>query len=339
MGVLSFPGFLGIDPLRPELCFTLLKGCNVLLRSWKLLALLGACLLLASCGGILDPKGQVASHEKTLILVATGLMLIVVLPVIFMTIYFAWRYRASRINEVYDPKWSRSHAIEAVIWLIPLVIILVLGTITWRSTHVLDPYKPLDDQPPLVIEVVSLNWKWLFIYPEQGIATVNELVFPAHQHLQFKLTSESTMNSFFIPQLGSQIYCMAGMETKLHLVADEPGEFQGFSANYSGAGFSGMKFIAMATSPEAFADWVDEVKSAPNSLDQRQYQQLAEPSEAHAIEYFAQVEKGLFQQVMHKYMKNYNSWKSKSGDHAQGQHSSPHAAHQSGSASASAKES
>ncbi len=280
------------------------KGFPLLIKNLYRLAWVAAGLSLAGCkGGVLDPKGQIGADEKYLILVSTALMLLVVLPVIGMTLYFAWKYREGREQEIYAPKWAHSSKIEATVWSIPVLIIIVLGVITWRSTHALDPYKPIAGKGEhLTVEVVSLNWKWLFIYPEQGIATVNELVFPAGVPVQYKITSESTMNSFFIPQLGSQIYSMAGMETQLHLIADEPGTFDGYSANYSGAGFTGMKFKATATATEAdFDAWVDKVRQQGGPLTQPQYQHLAEPSEAHPVEYFGQVEPGLFHSIVMKY--------------------------------------
>ncbi|MEM6509603.1 MAG: ubiquinol oxidase subunit II, partial [Pseudomonadota bacterium] len=252
------------------------------------IALASLVLALSGCkGGVLDPKGQIGVDEKYLIIVATVLMLIVVIPVIAMTIYFAWKYRDGRDQEIYAPKWAHSNKIEAVVWTIPIIIVAILGVITWQSTQQLDPYKPLEGKGKhLTVEVVSLNWKWLFIYPEQGIATVNELVFPANVPVQYKITSESTMNSFFIPQLGSQIYSMAGMETKLHLIADEPGTFKGFSANYSGAGFTGMKFDAIATATEAdFDAWVNKVKNTGSALTKQSYVELAKPSEYDPVKY------------------------------------------------------
>lgn len=247
--------------------------------------------------------------EKNLIILCTILMLIVVVPVIFLTLYFAWKYRASRDFEIYTPKWAHSTKIEAVVWSIPILIVVSLSVITWRSTHALDPYAPLEGQGEhLTVEVVSLNWKWLFIYPEQGIATVNELVFPANKPVAFKITSESTMNSFFIPQLGSQIYSMAGMETKLHLIADEPGTYKGISSNYSGAGFTGMKFNAIATPTEDdFEAWVASVKQSQTSLTSGAYKQLAEPSENNPVTYFSKVDDGLFHNIVMKYMKDHGS--------------------------------
>ena len=280
------------------------------IRNLFTLIVAGAGLTLAGCsGGVLDPKGQVGMDEKNLIILCTILMLIVVVPVIFLTLYFAWKYRASRDFEIYTPKWAHSTKIEAVVWSIPILIVVSLSVITWRSTHALDPYAPLEGQGEhLTVEVVSLNWKWLFIYPEQGIATVNELVFPANKPVAFKITSESTMNSFFIPQLGSQIYSMAGMETKLHLIADEPGTYKGISSNYSGAGFTGMKFNAIATPTEDdFEAWVANVKQSQTSLTSGAYKQLAEPSENNPVTYFSKVDDGLFHNIVMKYMKDHGS--------------------------------
>lgn len=271
------------------------------------IAFAAAVLSLTGCkGGILDPKGQIGMDEMSLIIISTLLMLLVVLPVIGMTLYFAWKYRAGR-NETYDPKWSHSTRIEATVWTVPIIIVAILGVITWQSTQDLDPYKPLENKGKhLTVEVVSLNWKWLFIYPEQGIATVNELVFPANVPVEYKITSQSTMNSFFIPQLGSQIYSMAGMETQLHLIADEPGTFDGFSANYSGAGFTGMEFKAIATpTQDDFDAWVAKVKHDGGALNKQTYAKLVEPSEEHPVEYFGNVSEGLFHSIVMQYMQSH----------------------------------
>ncbi|MBJ7536312.1 ubiquinol oxidase subunit II [Marinomonas sp. C1424] len=279
--------------------------------------------LLAGCqGGVLDPKGQVGIEEKQLIIVATLLMLLVVIPVIFMTLYFAWKYREGR-DEIYEPKWSHSTKIETIVWVIPIIIIIVLGVITWKSTQDLDPYKPLEhDKDHINVEVVSMNWKWLFIYPDLGIASVNELRFPANVPVAFHISSEGTMNSFFIPQLGSQIYSMAGMVTKLHLIANEPGTFKGFSANYSGPGFSGMKFNAIATETEAdFDAWVEGVKAESIAgsinngiLDQVSYDKLAEydadPHHKHKatpVQYYGSIQSGIFHNNVMKFMKDYGT--------------------------------
>ena len=225
-----------------------LKTLGRWLRPGLLLSLL---VMLTGCDAvaILSPKGQIGQDEKTLLITATVLMLLVVIPVIIMTLTFAWKYRASNTKARYEPKWSHSTAIEVVVWSIPCMIVLVLAVLTWRSSHALDPYRPLDsDVKPVTIEAISLDWKWLFIYPEQNVAAVNEMAFPEKTPLNFRITSDSVMNAFFIPQLGTMIYSMAGMETKLHLNAREPGTYAGISANYSGAGFSGMRFKAIATS-------------------------------------------------------------------------------------------
>lgn len=261
-------------------------------------------LLLSGCNmALLDPKGAVGMQERSLILTALGLMLIVVIPVICMTIWFAWRYRASNKAATYKPDWSHSNKVEAVVWGIPCVIILILGTLTWVTTHNLDPRQPLNDQvKPLEIQVVSLDWKWLFIYPEQGIATVNEISFPVDVPVHFKVTSGSVMNSFFIPQLGSQIYAMAGMRNQLNLIANEPGVYRGISANYSGHGFSGMKFNAIATSPQEFEHWVAKVKQSSLTLQMADYQQLTKPTMNHAVAYYGSVKPHLYDDVVALFM-------------------------------------
>lgn len=261
-------------------------------------------LLLSGCNmALLDPKGAIGMEQKSLIMTATWLMLIVVVPVIIMTFLFAWKYRASNKNATYSPNWSHSNKIEFVVWTIPCIIILILGTLTWTSTQALDPRNPLpSENKPLVIEAISLDWKWLFIYPEQGIATVNEIAFPANVPLQFKVTSGSVMNSFFIPQLGSQIYAMAGMQNQVHLIANEEGVYKGMSANYSGKGFSGMKFTATATSADKFDEWVMKVKQSAKGLQMADYEQLAKPTENNAVEYFSSLKSGLYQDIINKYM-------------------------------------
>ncbi|PTR22696.1 ubiquinol oxidase subunit II [Pseudomonas sp. GV085] len=273
-----YPRLLGLLPLIGTL---LLSGCNMTL---------------------LNPKGQVGLDERNLIITATLLMLLVVVPVIVMTFLFAWKYRASNTNATYTPKWNHSTKIEIAVWAVPVLIIIALGYVTYKSTHALDPYKPLEsDVKPVTIEVVALDWKWLFIYPEQGIATVNKIVFPAHTPVNFKITSDAVMNSFFIPALGGQIYAMAGMQTKLHLIANENAEMDGISANYSGAGFTGMKFKAIATSQEDFDAWVSEVKKAPKQLEQAEYAALSKPSQNNPVELYSSVTPGMFQSIVDKY--------------------------------------
>ena len=261
-------------------------------------------LLLAGCNmTLLDPKGQVGVDIKGIILIATWLMLLVVVPVIVLTLVFAWKYRATNKAARYEPDWSHSTKIEVVVWLIPCIIIAVLGYITWKSSHDLDPYKPLESNvKPITVEAVALNWKWLFIYPELKIATVNQLALPVGTPVNFKITSDSIMNSFFIPQLGSQVYAMAGMETKLHLIANEAGTYDGMSANYSGGGFSGMKFKAIAMSNFDFDAWVAKVRASDRQLAAADYKVLAKPSEAEPVALYGKVEDGLYTGILHQYM-------------------------------------
>jgi len=219
-----------------------------------------------------------------------------------MTFLFAWKYRATNTDAVYTPKWSHSTKIEIAVWAVPVLIIIALGYVTYVSTHALDPYKPLEsDVKPITIEVVALDWKWVFIYPKQGIATVNKIVFPTNTPVNFKVTSDSVMNSFFIPGLGGQIYAMAGMQTKLHLIANRDAEMEGISANYSGAGFTGMKFKAISTSQENFDAWVSEVKKAPKQLEKAEYEALTKPSQNNPVELYSSVTPNLFQFIVDKY--------------------------------------
>ena len=261
---------------------------------------LAAALLLSGCQWVvLDPKGPIGMQERSIILTATVLMLIVVVPVIALTLFFAWRYRASNEKAEYRPDWSHSNKIEAVVWLIPCVIIATLGVITWRSSHTLDPYRPLDSKvEPIRIDAVALDWKWLFIYPDQKVATVNEVAFPANVPVEFHITSATVMNAFFIPQLGSQIYAMAGMQTQLNLLANEPGTYQGLSSNYSGDGFSGMTFKAVALPSQDFDAWLAKVAASPQALSAEAYEQLAKASENNPVAYYSQVPPSLFADIV-----------------------------------------
>jgi len=249
-------------------------------------------------------------------------MLIVVIPAIVMAIGFAWKYRASNKDAKYSPNWSHSNKVEAVVWTIPILIIIFLAVLTWKTTHALEPSKPLvHDAKPVTIEVIAMDWKWFFIYPEQGIATVNEIAFPANTPVEFKITSNTVMNSFFIPRLGSQIYAMAGMQTKLHLIANEAGTYDGISSNYSGAGFSGMKFKAIATPDNATFDaWVAKAKQSTTVMnDMAAFDKLAAPSEYNKVEYFSSVKPDLFKDVIGKFM---GHGKSMDVTQPEGEHSS-----------------
>ena len=265
-----------------------------------------ATLFLTGCQTpiILDPKGSIGVQEKKLIIDAFLLMSIVVIPVIFMTLLFAWKYRASSTHDSYNPGWYHSTMLEVTVWGIPIIIIIVLATMTWRTTHELDPYQPLEiSGKPLVIQVVALDWKWLFIYPDEHIATVNFVEFPAHRQIKFLITADAPMNAFHIPQLGTQIYAMAGMQTQLHLVANEAGDYYGRSVNYSGRGFSGMEFVARATDSEAtFDKWVQAVHRSPADLTGVEYNQLVKPSENNPVALYGNVTEHLFENIMMKFM-------------------------------------
>lgn len=189
-----------------------------------------------------------------------------------------------------------------MVWGVPLLIIIVLGWVTWETTHALDPYRPLEsDTPPINVQVVATDWKWLFIYPDLGIASVNELALPVHTPVSFTVTSDAAMTSFFIPALGGQIYAMAGMQTKLHLIANETGEFRGIAANYNGPGFSDMHFTTLSLSTADFQTWVTKVKGAATSLDHSSYAQLAKPTLKHPVTYYSAVQERLFLDIVDKY--------------------------------------
>ena len=260
----------------------------------------GVAVLLSGCHmEVLSPKGDIGMDERSLIFIALGLMSLVVVPVIVLTLFFAWRYRASNTKATYAPKWSHSNRIEVVMWTIPCVIIAILAWITWTSTQRLDPYRPLQSKvKPVTIQAVSLDWKWLFIYPDYGVASVNQIAFPVNVPVHFEITSGSVMNAFFIPQLGSQIYAMAGMETQLHLNAREQGTYQGLSSNYSGAGFSDMRFKAIATSQQGFQDWIKHARSVPATLDASAYQSLLKPSQKVPVSYYGSVTPGMFGHIL-----------------------------------------
>jgi cytochrome o ubiquinol oxidase subunit 2 len=259
---------------------------------------------------VLNPSGDIAAQQGRLIIIATALMLLIIVPVIALTVIFAWRYRKNNTSAKYDPEWDHSTKLEFVIWGAPLLIIIVLGLITWVSTHKLDPYRPLDrldanrpipaDVKPLEVQVVSLDWKWLFIYPEQGVATVNELVTPVDVPVRFKLTSSTVMNTFYIPDMAGMIYTMAGMETQLNAVINKPGVYDGFSAHYSGAGFSQMRFKYHGVSQGDFDAWVQKTKAAGGTLDRAAYLELEKPTTAEPVRRFGNVAPGLFNAAVNR---------------------------------------
>ena len=265
--------------------------------------------LVSGCNAVvLNPAGDIARQQADLVLISTGLLLLIIVPVMVLTVLFAWRYRVANTDAVYEPEWHHSTKLELVIWSAPLMIVIALGSITWLATHLLDPYRPLDridathaiapGTVPIDVDVVALDWKWLFIYPGQNIATVNELVLPVNRPVRFHITSSTVMNSFYIPALAGQIYAMPGMATTLNAVFNKPGNFKGISSNYSGAGFSQMHFAAHSVSPDAFAAWVKGVKQTPAKLDSATYLMLDHPSEAVPVIHYATVAPRLFDAVV-----------------------------------------
>lgn len=275
---------------------------------------LALALLLGGCQGfemtVLDPAGDVALQQRNLIIFSTVLMLLIVLPVMVAALVFAWRYRASNESATYEPDWDHSTQLELLIWSAPLLIIICLGAATWSSSHLLDPYRPLnriskgvavpEGTKPLDVQVVSLDWKWLFVYPEQGIATVNELVLPVNRPVRFRLTSSSVMNTFYAPTLAGMIYSMPSMETKLHAVLNKPVNSWGMSANYSGAGFSHMRFRLFARDGQDFDAWVARVRAGGGQFDRAAYLKLEKPSEKVPAMRFATADPKVFDLVVNQ---------------------------------------
>jgi cytochrome o ubiquinol oxidase subunit 2 len=262
---------------------------------------MGAAVFVASCSqaGVLDPQGPIASAERLLLFNATEIMLVVVVPVILATLGVAWWYRASNARAVRNPDWAYQGSIEFVVWSIPALVVILLGGVCWISSHDLDPRAPIaSDAKPLQVEVVSLDWKWLFIYPDQRVASLNQLVIPAGTPISFHLTSATVMNSFFVPQLGSQIYTMAGMATHLNLLADRPGEYPGLSTNFSGDGFSDMRFTVKAVATGDFAGWVAQVQGSGGALDDPGYAALTKPSSAVPPATYRSVDPKLFERIV-----------------------------------------
>lgn len=252
---------------------------------------------------VLEPKGMIAEKESNLIITASLLMLIVVVPVLILTWFFAWRYRDGNVKARHTPDWEHNTIAEVCWWGIPLVIIGILAVITWKSTHELNPFEPIvSDKKAVKIQVVALQWKWLFIYPEQGIATVNFIQFPVDTPVNFEITADAPMNSFWIPQLGGMIYAMPAMRSKLHLIASEMGNFRGVSANLSGKGFAGMTFVAKSSSQADFEGWVGSVRQSKSNLTAESYKLLAMPSENNPVASYVLQDNNLFEEILMKYM-------------------------------------
>ena len=271
------------------------------LRRYGPLLSLGAGLTVGGCyPGVLHPAGPVAAGERTILLNSLVIMLAIVIPTIIATILFAWWFRAGNTRATYRPTWSYSGRLELLVWSVPLLVVIFLGGIAWIGSHDLEPRKPLaSNQRALTVEVVSLDWKWLFIYPEQGVASINRLVIPAGRPVRFRITSGTVMNSFFVPRLGSQIYAMSGMETSLYLQADRPGRYRGISAHYSGAGFPDMHFVVDSVTPARFAGWAVQARAGQGPvLDASAYLALAKRSAASGIVTFRAAQPRLFDAIV-----------------------------------------
>lgn len=252
---------------------------------------------------MLFPKGIIALKQRNLLFIIQAIMLLVVIPVYILTFIFSWKYRAHNPKGKYDPDLEDNVLAEYIWWGLPFILTLVIAVITYVKTYELDPFRPLQsDKKPLTIQVVALQWKWLFIYPEENIAVVNFVQFPEKTPINFEITADAPMNSFWIPQLGGQIYAMPKMKTKLHLKADEAGEFRGYSANLSGDGFAGMHFLAKATTDEDFKSWVEKQKQSQNTLNFENYNKLALPSENNPVESFILEDTNLFDKIIMKFM-------------------------------------
>jgi len=277
----------------------------------RLGALAGLALPLAGCNlVVMRPHGDVAVQQAQLILTSTFLMLLIIVPVIALIFFFAYRYRASNTQATYTPDWDHSTKLELVIWGAPLLIVIALGAITWISTHKLDPFRPLDridaQRPmpagtePLVVNVVAMDWKWLFLYPGQGIASVNELALPVDRPVEFRMTASTVMNTFYVPAMAGMVYTMPGMQTKLNAVLNRTGNYEGLSANYSGAGFSDMRFRVLSLTDADFDAWVAANRKGGEALTRANYLELEKPSRKEPVRHFAQVEAGLYDAVLNR---------------------------------------
>lgn len=269
------------------------------------LVLLGGCHLV-----LLDPAGDVARQQSDIMIVTTIIIAVIIVPVLIAVGVIAWRYRASNKQAKYDAKWDHSPQLELLVWAGPLLIIIAVGAMSWIGTHMTDPYRPLDrigpDQrvhaavQPLEVDVVSMRWKWLFFYPQYGIATVNELAAPVDRPIHFKLTSSDMMDAFFVPDLAGMIYTMPGMQTKLHAVINAPGKYKGMSANYSGAGFTDMRFWFYGMDSKDFDAWVAKVRANGNQLDRAAYDQLHQPSRANPVQYYSGFMPDLYSRILNR---------------------------------------
>ena len=270
-----------------------------------LLAMLPFLAVLTGCDTVvLNPSGHIAAQQRDLLVTSTWLMLLIIVPVMALTVFFAWRYRHTdrprRTEPRYEPDWHHSMRLELVIWSAPLLIVICLGALTWLGTHLLDPYRPLasENAGVLEVDVVALDWKWLFIYPQYGVATVNELAVPVNRPISMRITASSVMNALYIPELAGQIYAMPGMETRLHAVLNKPGTSTGFSSNYSGAGFSGMRMTLRGLAPADFHHWIASTRSASEPLTRDTYLVLERPSQNEPIRHYGSVDTRLYAAIL-----------------------------------------
>lgn len=269
------------------------------------LALLGGCHLV-----LLNPAGDVARQQSDMMIITTIIIALIIVPVLIAIGVIAWRYRASNKQANYDAKWDHSPQLELLVWAAPLLIIIAVGAMSWIGTHMTDPYRPLDRiapntkvdaaTQPLEVDVVSMRWKWLFFYPQYGIATVNELAAPVDRPIHFKLTSSDMMDAFFVPDLAGMIYTMPGMQTRLHAVINAPGKYKGMSANYSGAGFTDMRFWFYGMDSRNFDQWVAKVRANGGELDRTAYDQLHQPSRANPVHYYSGFTPGLYSRILNR---------------------------------------
>ncbi len=252
---------------------------------------------------ILFPEGVIGRKQLELLLIIQGVMLVVVIPVFILTYYFSWKYRAGNPKARYDPDFDHHPAAEYIWWGVPCIIVLIIGILTWIRTHQLDPYRPIDSpKEELVVQAVALQWKWLFIYPKEKIASVNFLHIPKGTPIHFEITADAPMNSLWIPKLGGQIYAMPKMKTELFLIADDVGDFRGSSANISGKGFAGMHFITRSSLEDDFQKWVESAKQSGKALNAKEYDRLAAPSQNNPVESYRLEDENLFEQIIMKYM-------------------------------------
>ena len=281
------------------------KGHKILLYSLLVvIVLVMGCIYVSQLDiPVLHPKGEIGVKEKDLLLIATYLMLIVVIPVFILTGWIVWKYRANNPKGKYMPDWNHSTIAEIVWWGVPLIIIVILSVLNWKACFDLDPFKPIaSEKKPITIQVVALDWKWLFIYPDEKIATVNFIQIPVDTPIHFVITADAPMNSFWIPDLGGQIFAMPAMRTELNLIANQKGDFRGVSANLSGKGFSGMVFYTRAGSEEEYEKWVSDVQNSPNVLNLESYKELAKQSENNPAAFYRLGDETLFDWIIMKDM-------------------------------------